>query len=222
VVCFSIAHVKLPLFGACQKASEAMTAFPSAIPESTAAEQRAHEPSMEEILASIRKIISDDQPMPLSSRPEPVIREERLPPQSREPEPDRSLDRNLDRMRPPSVARPSVDFSGAFVSAPPVRPARPEVTKPVAEVREIGPRPAPQPRLVTKEEQPLLSDQADMVVNSSFQVLNATRAMPTPQIIENVSRELLRPMLKQWLDDNLPTLVERLVRAEIERVARGR
>jgi cell pole-organizing protein PopZ len=32
---------------------------------------------------------------------------------------------------------------------------------------------------------------------------------------------MLRPMLKQWLDDNLPAVVERLVRAEIERVARG-
>jgi cell pole-organizing protein PopZ len=35
-------------------------------------------------------------------------------------------------------------------------------------------------------------------------------------------REMLRPMLKGWLDDNLPGLVERLVRAEIERVSRGR
>jgi cell pole-organizing protein PopZ len=32
---------------------------------------------------------------------------------------------------------------------------------------------------------------------------------------------MLRPMLKKWLDDNLPTIVERLVRVEIERVARG-
>jgi cell pole-organizing protein PopZ len=191
-----------------------MTAFSSTIPESTAAEQRAHEPSMEEILASIRKIISDDQTLPLSSRPEPPMRDER-------PAPARDAD--LDRPRVVTPARPPVDFSGSFVSAPPVRPARPEPVKPSAEVRDFGPRPAaPPPRLVTKEEQPLLSDQADAVINSSFQVLNATRAMPTPQIIENVARELLRPMLKSWLDDNLPTLVERLVRAEIERVARGR
>jgi hypothetical protein len=39
--------------------------------------------------------------------------------------------------------------------------------------------------------------------------------------MEAMARELLRPMLKEWLDDNLPTIVERLVRAEIERVARG-
>ena len=39
--------------------------------------------------------------------------------------------------------------------------------------------------------------------------------------LEDLVREMLRPLLKNWLDDNLPTIVERLVRAEIERVARG-
>jgi len=182
---------------------------------------------MEEILASIRKIISDDQAIPLSTRPG---REEPCEP------PVRAADPEIDRMRPPPVSRPAIDLSGSFVSAPPQRPARVEPAKPqpVAEVREIGPRPAPAPapvapaapapapRLVQKEEpQPLLSDQVDAVVASSFQVLNAARTLPTGQVIENVARELLRPMLKQWLDDNLPPLVERLVRAEIERIARG-
>jgi len=40
--------------------------------------------------------------------------------------------------------------------------------------------------------------------------------------LEEVVSELLRPMLKSWLDENLPEMVERLVRAEIERVSRGR
>ena len=35
-------------------------------------------------------------------------------------------------------------------------------------------------------------------------------------------KEMLRPMLKSWLDDNLPGVVDRIVRAEIERVSRGR
>jgi uncharacterized protein len=39
--------------------------------------------------------------------------------------------------------------------------------------------------------------------------------------LQKYAQEMLRPMLKQWLDDNLPVIVERLVRAEIERVARG-
>lgn len=41
------------------------------------------------------------------------------------------------------------------------------------------------------------------------------------EALSDTVRDMLRPMLKQWLDDNLPVLVERLVRAEIERVARG-
>ncbi len=39
--------------------------------------------------------------------------------------------------------------------------------------------------------------------------------------LKDMSRDLLRPMLKSWLDENLPALVERLVKAEIERVVRG-
>ena len=39
--------------------------------------------------------------------------------------------------------------------------------------------------------------------------------------VEQMAQDMLRPMLQDWLEDNLPTLVERLVREEIERVARG-
>jgi uncharacterized protein len=39
--------------------------------------------------------------------------------------------------------------------------------------------------------------------------------------LEDMMREMLRPMLKSWLDDNLPSMVERLVRDEIERLKRG-
>jgi len=40
--------------------------------------------------------------------------------------------------------------------------------------------------------------------------------------LEDLVREMLRPLLKGWLDDNLPGIVERIVRQEIERVSRGR
>ncbi|MGA8292069.1 MAG: DUF2497 domain-containing protein, partial [Rhodoplanes sp.] len=46
-------------------------------------------------------------------------------------------------------------------------------------------------------------------------------AAHSPRTLEDIARDLLRPMLKTWLDDNLPQLVERLVRAEIERISRG-
>ena len=39
--------------------------------------------------------------------------------------------------------------------------------------------------------------------------------------LEDLVREMLRPLLKSWLDDNLPGMVERIVKAEIERVSRG-
>ena len=41
-----------------------------------------------------------------------------------------------------------------------------------------------------------------------------------PRSIDDLVTDALRPMLKEWLDESLPALVERLVRAEIERVAR--
>lgn len=58
-------------------------------------------------------------------------------------------------------------------------------------------------------------------VMSSFETLAATVVLQNTPMLERVMRDSLRPLLKAWLDDNLPTLVERLVRTEIERVARG-
>ena len=51
--------------------------------------------------------------------------------------------------------------------------------------------------------------------------LALSRLIEDTDRLDDLASELLRPMLQQWLDDNLPVIVERLVRAEIERVARG-
>ena len=59
-------------------------------------------------------------------------------------------------------------------------------------------------------------------VDSAFNTLAQTVLVQNARTLEDLVREMLRPMLKTWLDDNLPGLVERLVRAEIERVSRGR
>ena len=56
---------------------------------------------------------------------------------------------------------------------------------------------------------------------SSFAALSVSLAMRSAELADGLVREMLRPMLKQWLDENLPAIVERLVRAEIQRVARG-
>ena len=68
---------------------------------------------------------------------------------------------------------------------------------------------------------PLMSEPLGASVMSAFETLAATVVLQNTPMLEGVMRDLLRPLLKTWLDDNLPALVERLVRTEIERVARG-
>ncbi len=71
-------------------------------------------------------------------------------------------------------------------------------------------------------EQGLVSVATSAAVDSAFNTLAQTVLVQNGRTLEDLVREMLRPMLKVWLDDNLPSLVERLVRAEIERVSRGR
>ncbi len=68
----------------------------------------------------------------------------------------------------------------------------------------------------------LISAATSAAVDSAFNSLAHTVLVQNARTLEDLVREMLRPMLKSWLDDNLPGLVERLVRAEIERVSRGR
>ncbi len=67
----------------------------------------------------------------------------------------------------------------------------------------------------------LLSAEAGAQVARSFSELAAVFNGLEHRSLEEMAQDMLRPMLQEWLDDNLPTLVERLVREEIERVARG-
>ncbi len=59
-------------------------------------------------------------------------------------------------------------------------------------------------------------------MDSAFNSLASTVLGANARTLEDLVKEMLRPMLKTWLDDNLPSLVERIVRDEIERVSRGR
>src|SRR2546428_5366919 len=68
----------------------------------------------------------------------------------------------------------------------------------------------------------LISATTSAAVDSAFNTLAQTVLVQNGRTLEDLVREMLRPMLKTWLDDNLPGTVERLVRAEIERVSRGR
>jgi uncharacterized protein len=70
--------------------------------------------------------------------------------------------------------------------------------------------------------QPILSHSTVSAVESAFHTLANTVLSNNARTLEDLVKEMLRPMLKSWLDDNLPGLVERIVKAEIERVSRGR
>ena len=68
----------------------------------------------------------------------------------------------------------------------------------------------------------LLSEDSDEVVHGAFSALAHTILAQNARTLEDLISEMLQPMLKGWLDDNLPSLVERLVKEEIDRVSRGR
>lgn len=71
------------------------------------------------------------------------------------------------------------------------------------------------------ETRALVSPAAGARVAASFDNLSHALVKGPDRSFDEIAEDMLRPMLQQWLDDNLPTLVERLVREEIERVARG-
>jgi uncharacterized protein len=68
----------------------------------------------------------------------------------------------------------------------------------------------------------LMSSATTQAVDTAFNTLAETVFVQNGPTLEDLVKQMLRPMLKDWIDDNLPQLVERLVRAEIERVSRGR
>lgn len=206
---------------------------------------KAQEPSMEEILASIRRIIADDDvnrhatsaastpPPPVAETPRPAAVAPTPPPEPEpvfqpapvfEPEPEPApvvaeadiLDLTEEMRAPTNApsfrtidAQPDVVFTEADAAA-----ARDESEPDHLE--------AARQQLAASMNESLLSSSTAAAVDSAFNTLAQTVLVQNARTIEDLVKEMLRPMLKGWLDDNLPGLVERLVRAEIERVSRGR
>ena len=82
---------------------------------------------------------------------------------------------------------------------------------------------AEQDREETAERRPaIISELAERKIAAAFEELNDAFETSRRQSLDEMAEEMLRPMLQDWLDNNLPMLVERLVREEIERVARGK
>jgi hypothetical protein len=215
---------------------------------------KAHEPSMEEILASIRRIIADDEtakgpPAKPAPAPAPVAaaapapRPAAMPP--RNPQPPNVNQATVDDMlaqldAPPGgvSAEPeaqdildlteSMAASGESAEAPNFQTidGQPDVIFTDAPP-EPPPRVAEEPRRVqpppaAMADRSIMSSSTSAAVDSAFNALAQTVLVQNARTLEDLVREMLRPMLKSWLDDNLPGMVERIVKAEIERVARGR
>lgn len=154
------------------------------------------DPSMEDILASIRRILSDDEQAAPGSPAASTATGGH----------DDVLPLSEDMLVP---------------SAPPSTPApmaAPPAASPPHAVAPAAPEPAAPERLVAPEAAAAAASSVSSLVRTLVQereTLAVHRGGPT---IEEIVREEIRPLLKEWLDSNLPPLVERLVRAEIERV----
>lgn len=164
---------------------------------------------MEEILASIRRIISeDDAPAADAAAPEP---EPAPMPMPAAPEEDDVLELT-DAIDEPAPLQTVGDIDV-------YEPAAPE-PEPVADWRQ-DPEPVYSPPPAADE--PLISSVTAAASASVFGQLSAAISMPANgRTLEDVVRELLRPLLKQWLDDNLTRIVETKVAEEVERITRGR
>lgn len=189
----------------------------------------ANDPSMDDILASIRKIISDDEARAQVSSPQgaaratgrPAVTPSRVAPES--------------ESRPHGAARDDVLLLTDLIEEPRAAPVPPPI--PLPRIDPVRAAEMPQPSIETAR-----SGDASLVgsgvagttatafarLNQAVQdsVLPPAAADPGPAVgtggktVEELVKETLRPMLKEWLDQNLPQLVERYVEREIVRLTR--
>lgn len=144
--------------------------------------------------------------------------EVRAPEPEPEPEPEPDVLELTDEMAmdptppppPPSFRKVEPRDDLEFAEAPPPRPTPPPSYAPV----DFDAPPLP-------PQQPMLAQTTVSAVESAFNSLAHTVLSSNARTLEDLVKEMLRPMLKSWLDDNLPGMVERIVKAEIERVSRG-
>lgn len=208
------------------------------------------EPTMEEILASIRRIINEDEDeaKPAESEAEADTEEtaeaEAAPEPVEEPaaeaesqddfaededvlELTERVEDDMSGTDPVSIADDLmiVDREETELEAEPEPEPEPAFEAEPEPEPEPAPAPKPEPApAASSEEDDLLGEVQSSAASSAFAALSENLRVSSDQglTLEGIVRELLRPMLKQWLDENLPSIVEEKVQAEIERVARRR
>lgn len=182
------------------------------------------EPSMEEILASIRRIISEDG-AGAGAEAKPAEAEQPEP----APEPAKADVLELTEVVEEPASEPEAAEEASSEEEVELRDEEPAPE--TAEMPVVPPPPPPQPE---SPPAPTLADSEGLVgaaaaaaatsaLTSLVQAVDASRG-GTPigqgnRTIEDLVKEVMRPMIKDWLDANLPRLVERLVRKEIERLS---
>ena len=182
------------------------------------------EPTMEEILASIRKIISEDdveegeETKVTEPEPEP---EEAVEP---EPEPEPDVDIELEEDDQVLELTEEVEEEAELEPEPEPEPEPEQEPEPEPEpVAAAAPDMAIDDVDPADDEDILMSDESASLAMDQFGVLSdllTTGYQGAGNTLEDLVREMLKPMLKVWLDKNLPPIVERMIAKEIARLAR--
>lgn len=180
---------------------------------------------------------------PPAAPPPPKVAAPAPPPAKPAPAPTNSQDdidallNGLDEATTPEEIRPAppeaepdvLELTDEMALPEPPQPSFKRVEPPDdLEFAEAAPRLPPReaaydmPPPSPMDSPPILSRSTVSAVESAFNSLAHTVLSNNARTLEDLVKEMLRPMLKSWLDDNLPGLVERIVKAEIERVSRGR
>ncbi|RJF93093.1 DUF2497 domain-containing protein [Sphingomonas cavernae] len=143
----------------------------------------ANEPSMEEILSSIKRIIAEEGEGAVAARTRATTRKAKALP---DPEPEEEV----------------LELTEAVAEPEPA-------AKPAAPAAETSIRATA-----------LVSENAALASREKLASLSALIVKPEAgdNTLEGLVREMLRPMLKEWLDTNLPELVERVVSKEVARI----
>jgi uncharacterized protein len=193
-----------------------------------AAKTEGPEPTMEEILASIRRIISEDGAKVEAPPPPPdsvldlteMLEAEKTAAAEPSPAPAAAP-------APPPLPEipvaPEVVMEEAAPAPEPV--AAPPPPPPAAPVAEAPPKAAAAP---TVDEEALLSSAAAKATAAAMSALSTPRGSYAEGLsigngsrtLESIVLDLMRPILKEWLDRNLPPMVERIVQKEIRKITR--
>ena len=184
------------------------------------------EPSMEEILSSIKRIIAEEGEAPTRQRrparpvPSPAVEED-------SPEVLELSDPMPLRMKVEAAAARAAESTLRAELAP--RPApEPAAAKP----EPVAPPPAPAPAAPVAAQNAIEADDGEEAIVSpraaeasrgSLEALSRMMVKPEPSsdgTLEGLVRDMLRPMLRDWLDAHLPEMVEAMVAREIARITR--